>query len=103
MYTTSSSVFTFQLLRSSFDHLPLLVVSPDADVYLVGTVMLIFGMGLYELFVSSLNVNGASGDVGEERRHNTACGSNFFGLFRLSVQRAAGGGQGWGGGAVIMH
>ncbi|EFJ29558.1 hypothetical protein SELMODRAFT_91594, partial [Selaginella moellendorffii] len=28
------------------------------DVYLVGTVMLIFGMGLYELFVASLDVPG---------------------------------------------
>lgn len=51
-----------------------------ADVYLMGTVMLIFGMGVYELFISSLDIAG----------HNcegkpAVCGSNLFGLFRLRV------------------
>ncbi|CAK9190944.1 unnamed protein product [Sphagnum jensenii] len=45
------------------------------DVYLMGTVMLIFGMGLYELFVSSLEV--ADGIRTPLR------GSNMFGLFHL--------------------
>ncbi|GAQ86630.1 hypothetical protein KFL_003010060 [Klebsormidium nitens] len=43
------------------------------DTYLVGTVMLIFGMGLYELFVMKLE------GPGEVEHHN----SSFFGLFRL--------------------
>ncbi|KAG6552722.1 hypothetical protein Mapa_005669 [Marchantia paleacea] len=47
------------------------------DVYLMGTVMLIFGMGLYELFVSSLEVPGAPA-TGKGLR-----GSNLFGLFTL--------------------
>ncbi|KAH9572026.1 hypothetical protein CY35_02G125000 [Sphagnum magellanicum] len=51
------------------------------DVYLMGTVMLIFGMGLYELFVSTLEV---AGDAAEGIR-TTACGSNMFGLFHLRV------------------
>ena len=61
--------------------------------------MLIFGMGLYELFVSSLDVSGVPCDVEEERRRNTVCGSNLFGLFRLSVLRAGDGWQvcGWAG------
>ncbi len=47
------------------------------DVYLMGMVMLIFGMGLYELFVSSLEV--ADGIRTPLR------GSNMFGLFHLMV------------------
>jgi uncharacterized membrane protein YqhA len=47
----------------------------------MGTVMLIFGMGLYELFVSTLEV---AGDAAEGIR-TTACGSNMFGLFHLRV------------------
>ncbi|XP_077244713.1 uncharacterized protein LOC143884803 isoform X2 [Tasmannia lanceolata] len=42
------------------------------DVYLLGTVMLVFGMGLYELFISNL-------DIAPESHR-----SNLFGLFRLS-------------------
>ena len=51
------------------------------DTYLMGTVMLIFGMGLYELFVSTLEVGG---DGCEEVR-SPVCGSNLFGLFRMRV------------------
>ncbi len=43
--------------------------------------MLIFGMGLYELFVSTLEV---AGDAAEGL-HTTARGSNMFGLFHLRV------------------
>ena len=53
------------------------------DVYLMGTVMLIFGMGLYELFVSTLEVAGEAGEACEVQ--GPACGSNLFGLFRLTV------------------
>jgi len=51
-------------------------------VYLMGTVMLIFGMGLYELFVSTLEVAGEAGEACEVQ--GPACGSNLFGLFRLT-------------------
>ena len=49
----------------------------------MGTVMLIFGMGLYELFVSTLEVAGEAGEACEVQ--GPACGSNLFGLFRLTV------------------
>ncbi|XP_007040883.2 PREDICTED: uncharacterized protein LOC18606923 [Theobroma cacao] len=47
------------------------------DVYLLGTVMLVFGMGLYELFVSNLDI--AKSQSKEEVRSR----SNLFGLFAL--------------------
>lgn len=52
---------------------------PNADVYLAGTVMLIFGMGLYGLFISN-----ASPDVppGVDRALK---GSSLFGMFALKV------------------
>ncbi|KAG6525948.1 hypothetical protein ZIOFF_015921 [Zingiber officinale] len=43
-----------------------------SDVYLVGTVMLVFGMGLYEIFISNL-------DIAKMSSH----GSNLLGLFKL--------------------
>ncbi|GLT91366.1 hypothetical protein SLE2022_092570 [Rubroshorea leprosula] len=46
------------------------------DVYLFGTVMLVFGMGLYELFVSNLSI---AKSVLKENVHR----SNPFGLFTL--------------------
>jgi Uncharacterized protein family, UPF0114 len=45
-----------------------------ADIYLIGTVMLVFGMGLYELFICNLDIAKTS-----------SYGSNLFGLFRLQV------------------
>lgn len=53
-----------------------------SDVYLMGTVMLIFGMGLYELFVDTLEVSGAECEEVRE----PACGSNLFGLFQMKVR-----------------
>lgn len=47
------------------------------DVYLLGTVMLVFGMGLYEIFVSNLD---SAKSLSEEKTPNR---SNFFGLFTL--------------------
>jgi len=58
-------------------------MSDMPDVYLMGTVMLIFGMGLYELFVRALEVGGD----GCEEVQNPVCGSNLFGLFRMRVMR----------------
>ncbi|XP_060957858.1 uncharacterized protein LOC115697478 isoform X1 [Cannabis sativa] len=49
------------------------------DVYLLGTVMLVFGMGLYELFVSNL---GTAKSLTEEKGPYA---SNLFGLFTLKV------------------
>jgi hypothetical protein len=51
----------------------------SADVYLAGTVMLIFGMGLYGLFVSN-----ASAGVGSES-DRALSGSSLFGMFALKV------------------
>ncbi|XP_078173224.1 uncharacterized protein LOC144567058 [Carex rostrata] len=42
------------------------------DCYLIGTVMLVFGMGLYELFICNLDIAKTS-----------SYGSNLLGLFRL--------------------
>ncbi|XP_068635890.1 uncharacterized protein [Aristolochia californica] len=51
------------------------------DVYLIGTVMLVFGMGLYELFISNLDIaRNARKSLAKESQH---CGSNLFGLFTL--------------------
>ncbi|KAL3844386.1 hypothetical protein ACJIZ3_001789 [Penstemon smallii] len=47
------------------------------DVYLLGTVMLVFGMGLYELFISNLD---KAKSMSEGEVHY---GSNLFGLFTL--------------------
>ncbi|XP_073130919.1 uncharacterized protein [Henckelia pumila] len=47
------------------------------DVYLLGTVMLVFGMGLYELFISNLD----KGKYLSEESSNYR--SNLFGLFTL--------------------
>ncbi|KAK3183489.1 hypothetical protein Dsin_030775 [Dipteronia sinensis] len=47
------------------------------DVYLLGTVMLVFGMGLYELFVSNLDIGKMLSE--DEVQHR----SNLFGLFTL--------------------
>ncbi|XP_071721653.1 uncharacterized protein [Rutidosis leptorrhynchoides] len=43
------------------------------DTYLLGTVMLVFGMGLYELFVSNLDI----------AKEGVQYRSNLFGLFTL--------------------
>ncbi|KAK4252605.1 hypothetical protein QN277_014356 [Acacia crassicarpa] len=55
--------------------IPMLVEA--IDVYLLGTVMLVFGMGLYELFVSNLGNAGSLPDQHDSYR------SNLFGLFTL--------------------
>ncbi|KAL3498080.1 hypothetical protein ACH5RR_040812 [Cinchona calisaya] len=47
------------------------------DVYLLGTVMLVFAMGLYELFISNLD---KAKSFADEKIPST---SNFFGLFTL--------------------
>ncbi|XP_015575056.1 uncharacterized protein LOC8280143 [Ricinus communis] len=55
----------------------ILLLVEAIDVYLLGTVMLVFGMGLYELFVSNLDTAKLfSGDRVPNR-------SNLFGLFTL--------------------
>ncbi|XP_062146572.1 uncharacterized protein LOC133854396 [Alnus glutinosa] len=55
----------------------ILLLVEAIDVYLLGTVMLVFGMGLYELFVS--NLDSAKSLSQEKLPHR----SNFFGLFTL--------------------
>eukprot|EP01018_Ginkgo_biloba_P013699 Gb_22084 [translate_table: standard] len=52
-----------------------------ADVYLMGTAMLIFGFGLYELFISSLMPSYEPCSQGLQSK--SICGSNLFGLFHL--------------------
>nr|XP_043606223.1 uncharacterized protein LOC122578343 [Erigeron canadensis] len=47
------------------------------DVYLLGTVMLVFGMGLYELFISNLDIGQSTSE------ESTSHKSNLFGLFVL--------------------
>lgn len=50
------------------------------DVYLVGTVMLIFGMGLYGLFISNESNDGKS----DRALKNTT----LFGMFALTVSES---------------
>eukprot|EP00271_Cylindrocystis_brebissonii_P023367 TRINITY_DN9666_c0_g1_i1.p1 TRINITY_DN9666_c0_g1~~TRINITY_DN9666_c0_g1_i1.p1 ORF type:complete len:302 (+),score=60.13 TRINITY_DN9666_c0_g1_i1:55-960(+) len=58
----------------------ILLVVEAVDVYLIGTVMLIFGIGLYELFVKPLQLQ-----VGPDGKRHSVEGfnSNLFGFFRL--------------------
>ncbi|KAK7252582.1 hypothetical protein RIF29_36632 [Crotalaria pallida] len=51
----------------------ILLLIEAVDLYLLGTVMLVFGMGLYELFISNLD---SAGSQPSDR-------SNLFGLFTL--------------------
>ncbi|KAF3780786.1 hypothetical protein EJ110_NYTH38522 [Nymphaea thermarum] len=51
------------------------------DIYLVGTVMFVFGMGLYELFVSTFDVTRPQSISFTEE--NSFAGSNLLGMFRL--------------------
>ncbi|KAL0379867.1 UNVERIFIED_CONTAM: hypothetical protein Sangu_0051000 [Sesamum angustifolium] len=53
------------------------------DVYLAGTVMLIFGMGLYGLFISNVTP-----DV-PPSTDRALKGSSLFGMFALKVRRNA--------------
>ncbi|KAG0616942.1 hypothetical protein M758_5G153800 [Ceratodon purpureus] len=80
LYVTQSFFEYFQAAWQGLGTSQVVFLLVEAvDVYLMGTVMLIFGMGLYELFVSTLDV---AGDGCEEVR-NPVCGSNLFGLFRM--------------------
>lgn len=58
----------------------ILLLVEALDVYLMGTVMLIFGMGLYGLFISSLDVSAENSDSQDS---GTVFGSSLFGLFKL--------------------
>lgn len=51
------------------------------DIYLIGTVMLVFGMGLYELFISTLDI--AKTHKLSHPKQMTSYRSNLFGLFTL--------------------
>lgn len=51
----------------------------DSDVYLAGTVMLIFGMGLYGLFISNIPNDGPPAS------DRALKGSSLFGMFALKV------------------
>lgn len=46
--------------------------------------MLIFGMGVYELFVNTIGLQGKDDDSPIVKK-KTYTGSNLFGLFRLQV------------------
>ncbi|XP_031740740.1 uncharacterized protein LOC101204811 isoform X4 [Cucumis sativus] len=55
----------------------IIVLVEAIDVYLLGTVMLVFGTGLYELFISQL------GNARPLSKSNVEHKSNLFGLFPL--------------------
>ncbi|XWS49423.1 hypothetical protein CRYUN_Cryun12cG0002400 [Craigia yunnanensis] len=55
----------------------ILLLVEAIDVYLLGTVMLVFGMGLYELFVSNLDI------AKSHSKEKVTSTSNLFGLFAL--------------------
>lgn len=57
----------------------LIIILFAPDFYLLGTVMLVFGMGLYELFISNLDIAKVQSE--EKFAHR----SNLFGLFTLKV------------------
>lgn len=50
----------------------ILMLFEAIDMYLIGTVMFVFGTGLYELFISNMDI-----------AKQSSYGSNLFGLFRL--------------------
>ncbi|CAB4309387.1 unnamed protein product [Prunus armeniaca] len=50
------------------------------DVYLLGTVMLVFGMGLYELFISNLDI------VKSSQENKPTDRSNLLGMFMLKTR-----------------
>ncbi|KAI5074646.1 hypothetical protein GOP47_0010607 [Adiantum capillus-veneris] len=58
-------------------HVVILLVEA-MDVFLVATVLLIFGMGIYELLVNTIGLQ-----KGDDNLPSHYTGSNFFGLFRL--------------------
>ncbi|GJP56067.1 hypothetical protein CLOM_g15131 [Closterium sp. NIES-68] len=67
----------------------ILLLVEAVDVYLIGTVMLIFGIGLYELFVNSLEVPRDTSSLSPEAHADLSqriCGSSLFGLFRLKAR-----------------
>ncbi|KFK28595.1 hypothetical protein AALP_AA7G017900, partial [Arabis alpina] len=55
----------------------ILLLVEAIDIYLLGTVMLVFGMGLYELFISNLDT---SESLSVENANNR---SSLFGMFTL--------------------
>lgn len=80
LFVTQSFVEYFQAAWQGLSTSKVVFLLVEAvDVYLMGTVMLIFGMGLYELFVDTLEVSGAECEEVRE----PACGSNLFGLFQM--------------------
>ncbi|GMY33586.1 hypothetical protein FCV25MIE_28828 [Fagus crenata] len=72
-YRTLYSVYTCMESAEVINYYSIALV----DVYLLGTVMLVFGMGLYELFVSNLD---SSKSLSMEK---LPYASNLFGLFTL--------------------
>ncbi|KAG9452928.1 hypothetical protein H6P81_005832 [Aristolochia fimbriata] len=74
--------FAEYFVRSGKSEKVILSLVEAIDIYLLGTVMLVFGMGLYELFISNLDIAsnyGKSAGKGSSQ----PCGSNLFGLFTL--------------------
>ncbi|XP_010449363.1 PREDICTED: uncharacterized protein LOC104731632 [Camelina sativa] len=58
----------------------ILLLVEAIDIYLLGTVMLVFGLGLYELFISNL-------DTSESISHDNASNrSSLFGMFTLKAR-----------------
>ncbi|XP_049355765.1 uncharacterized protein LOC125820376 [Solanum verrucosum] len=55
----------------------ILLLVEAIDIYLLGTVMLVFGMGLYELFISNLD------KLKSTSEENSPYQSNLFGMFTL--------------------
>lgn len=80
----SFTEYFFACLRGIGTGKVILLLVEAVDVYLMGTVMLIFGMGLYELFVSSFDV--PDGNCFSNGQRTTVCGSNLFGLFHLRAR-----------------
>lgn len=58
----------------------ILLLIDAIDVYLLGTVMLVFGMGLYELFISNLDT------VKSQSENETPYTSSLFGMFILKAR-----------------
>ncbi|KAF9620180.1 hypothetical protein IFM89_010915 [Coptis chinensis] len=78
----------FLILESYFDYFQTMSKGSDEghvmqllieaiDMFLVGSAMLMFGFGLYVMFMGTRNMNSKNGGL--------LSGSNFFGLFRLKV------------------
>lgn len=83
LYTHTDHPFFFPLKVVCIKWSRTYMFNVTADTYLLGTVMLVFGMGLYELFISNLDI--AKTHKLSHPAETSSYRSNLFGMFALMV------------------